>query len=77
MKCVICRSGNIEMQDVSEEIQRGNDIVLVPVRIPVCQSCGERYYDQKTMRYLEELKKELSKETLSLKGVGKVLTPAK
>ena len=36
MKCVICRSGNIEMQNVSEEIQWGNDIVLVPVRIPVC-----------------------------------------
>jgi YgiT-type zinc finger domain-containing protein len=43
------------MSVVQERIPVGNDIVLVPVEVLVCQSCGERFYDRATMHRLEEL----------------------
>ena len=55
MKCVICHSDNIQKKKVNEEYVIGNDIVYVPVEIMVCESCGERYYDRKTKRYLEQV----------------------
>lgn len=55
MKCVICKGTNIEKKLVNEEVRVGTDVVLVPVEVMVCKSCGERYYDRRTMRYLEEI----------------------
>ena len=53
MLCVICHSPDIERKQINEEIHRDWDIIYVPITIPVCQNCGERYYDRKTMQYLE------------------------
>ena len=36
MKCVICRSDNIRTQQVYEEFYRGDDIVRLPLEVPVC-----------------------------------------
>lgn len=53
MRCIVCNGQYIEIADQKEEVTVGSDIVYVPVRVPVCRSCGERYYDRQTMRYLE------------------------
>jgi len=74
MKCVICHSEDIEVKKVKEEIKIGNDIIYVPVEIPVCNSCGERYYDRKTLQNLEEIEFRLKNKEITVKEVGKVLT---
>ena len=73
MKCVICKSTNIIKKSVEEEIKIGHDIVLLVLDTVVCQSCGERYYDRKTMQKLEDVKVRLSKEDVELENVGRVL----
>jgi YgiT-type zinc finger domain-containing protein len=73
MKCIICHGEDIRITDVKEEIKLETNIVYVPIRIPVCRNCGERYYDRQTIRFLEEVDKKLRKEKVSLQEVGKVL----
>ncbi len=73
MKCVICKSSDIQMQTVEEEIKLEKDIVLVPMEVLVCSNCGERYYDIKTMRKLEEIRSKLRGQDLEVETVGKVL----
>jgi len=73
MKCVICKGEDIKEKEVEEEIRIGNDIVLVLVKIMVCSSCGERYYDRRTMKMLEEIEAKIEKEHVGLETVGKVL----
>jgi hypothetical protein len=73
MKCVICHSSDIQMKVVDEEIKSGKDIVLIPMRILVCLNCGERYYDRKTMKKIEEIRSRLRRQDLEVEEVGKVL----
>ena len=51
----------------------GNDIVLVPIEVLVCQSCGERFYERATLRRLEDLEDDLAARKRPLREVGKVL----
>jgi YgiT-type zinc finger domain-containing protein len=73
MKCVVCKSPDIERKRVDEEIKFKKDIILVPVEVLVCNNCGERYYDSKTMRELENMKVRINKEDLAYERVGEVL----
>ncbi len=73
MKCVVCNSSNIETKSVEEEIRSDKDILLIPLEVLVCLSCGERYYDRKTMKKIEEMRSKLKKHDLKLEEVGKVL----
>lgn len=73
MKCVVCNSSNIEMKSVEEEIRSDKDILLVPLEVFVCLSCGERYYDRKAMKKIEEMRSRLKKHDLKVEEVGKVL----
>ena len=73
MKCVICKSTNIKEKQVQEEIKKGSDIVLLPIVVLVCLDCGERYYDRKTMRKIEETKQRLKNQNLMVKEIGRVL----
>jgi hypothetical protein len=59
--------------DVKEEFAIGNDIVYIPVKVPVCKTCGERYYDRRTMQFLEGVEVNLPNTKAQLKEVGKVL----
>jgi len=76
MRCVICEGREIEEKEVEEEIKIGNDIVLVPVKVKVCMSCGERYYNIETMRMLEEVEDKIEKKQLRFELIGKVLKVA-
>lgn len=73
MKCVVCNSSNIEVKSVEEEIRSDKDILLIPLEVLVCLSCGERYYDRKTMKKIEEMRSKLKKHDLRVEEVGKVL----
>ena len=73
MKCIICHSENISLSAVNEEIYINNDLVRVPVKILVCQNCGERYYDRKTMKYLEKVENDLQNQKDKLREIGKIL----
>jgi YgiT-type zinc finger domain-containing protein len=73
MKCVICHNEDIETKEVREELRAGDDVVYVPLRTLVCQTCGERYYDRRTMQYLQKLEKKLKQGKVRLQEIGKVL----
>lgn len=73
MKCVICNSSDVQLKTVEEEIKSGGDIFLFPMKILVCSSCGERYYDRKTMKELEEMRARIKDKSLKVQEVGRVL----
>jgi len=73
MKCVICHGEDISLKQVKEELTSGTDIIHVSVTVPVCRTCGERYYDLRTMRYLEETARKLRDNELELRTVGLVM----
>jgi len=73
MKCVICKSSDIQRKMIEEEIKSGMDIVLVSVDVLVCMNCGERYYDRNTMRRIEDVRSRLKQKDLEVEEVGKVL----
>ena len=72
MKCVVCKSSDIQMKTVEEEIEIGSDIILIPIDVLVCLNCGERYYDRKTLKKIEELKSKATSRDLEIEEVGKV-----
>ena len=76
MKCIVCHGDQIEPQEVTEEFSTGSDIVCFRVTVPVCKTCGERYYDRKTIRLLEEMEERVQKGHAPLREVGKVLACA-
>jgi YgiT-type zinc finger domain-containing protein len=61
------------MRKIEEEIKSERDIVLIPMEVLVCLSCGERYYDRKVMRKIEELRLKLNHDNLEVEEAGKVL----
>lgn len=74
MKCIICQGEDIQLTTVNEELKIGNDIVYVSIKIPVCHTCGEKYYDRRTMKFLDELNQKFRLETpKNLPEVGKIL----
>jgi hypothetical protein len=52
---------------------RSTRLILVPMNILVCSTCGERYYDRKSMRKIEEIRKKLKNKKLDVEEVGKVM----
>lgn len=73
MKCIICHSTDISLRRVNEQLSRGEDLILVPVEVLVCNNCGERYYDRRTMQRLEEIEDAVDAGHVSLERVGEVL----
>ncbi len=73
MKCVICKGDDIRSAEVKEELTSGTDIVYITITIPVCRTCGERYYDLRTMRNLEEAAQKLRDNQLNVRPIGRVL----
>lgn len=75
MKCIICKSEDIELKKVDEEIKFDNDIILVNTEVLVCNNCGERYYDRKTIQQLESIKGKIEKKEIPVENIGKVIRP--
>jgi hypothetical protein len=70
---MICHGDDIPVTSVREALPLGSDVVYVPIQIPVCRTCGERYYDRRTMRFLEEVAQKLQTGQAQLQEVGKIL----
>ena len=73
MKCIICHSTDITVRRVNEQLSRGEDMILVPVEVLVCNNCGERYYDRRTIKKLEGIEDAVNAGQVSLERVGEVL----
>ncbi len=73
MKCVICNSEDIRKKQVDEEVRKDNDVILVPIETLVCHACGERYYDRRTMKYLEEITEKIKSDKAEMIEIGQVL----
>jgi len=73
MKCVICKGDDIRLKEVKEELFNGGDVVFITIEVPVCQTCGERYYDRRTMLKLEEAAQRLRDRELETREIGRVL----
>lgn len=73
MKCLICHGEDIQLAEVKEALRVENNIVHVPIHIPVCRTCGERYYDRRTIRFLEDVEQQLKEGNAKLQETGKVL----
>jgi len=73
MKCILYHGVDIQVTEVKEEPKVKNNIVYVAIQIPVRRACGERYYDRRTVRFLEEAEQKLREGKANLQGVGKVL----
>ena len=74
MRCIVCHGEDMPVTEVKEELRCKNDIVYVSIRIPVCRACGERYYDRRTIRFLEDVEQKLREGKATLQEMGKVLT---
>jgi YgiT-type zinc finger domain-containing protein len=56
MKCVICKTGNLQPQSVSVMVDRQGALLVVQgVPALVCDNCGERYFDDPVSERLLEL----------------------
>ncbi len=73
MKCVVCRSPDIELKVVDEEIWIDDDVVLIPLEVLMCANCGERYYSRQAMHELVEAEENLRQQRLRLETAGRVL----
>ncbi len=73
MQCIICHGEDIFTETVQEEIRLGEDIARVSVTAMVCRSCGERYFDRQTVRYLEDVERKLKAGEIQVRQTGKVL----
>ena len=73
MKCIVCKSTDIELKTVDEQIRKGRDIILVPMSLLVCSNCGERYYDRKSMRKIEDIRNKVQNQELDVEEIGKVM----
>ena len=73
MRYLICHGDDIQTEKVREEIKVDKNIVYISIQTPVCHTCGERYYDRRTVRYLEEMEHKIPLSQIRLQEVGKVL----
>jgi len=72
MKCVICKTGDVAPASVQTEIKIGCDRLLVTVEAEACRQCGEPYYSTGALKYLEQVKQDFSRKSITPASVGKV-----
>lgn len=72
MKCVICKRSEVKPGKVEAEIKVGKDHLLVPVEAEVCAECGETYYSQEALRYLERVRDDFVRKAIAPPSVGQV-----
>jgi len=72
MRCVICKTGEVQLATVQAEVKVGCDRLLVPVEAEVCLECGEPYYSPGALRYLERVREDFARKVITPASVGKV-----
>lgn len=71
MRCALC-GGVVRLQTVQEELVIGSDRYLVTVRAEVCQSCGERYFSERTAERLIRLRAAIQQGRIKGEVIGRV-----
>ena len=72
MKCVICKTGEVQPAKVQAELKIGCDRLLVPIEAEICPECGEPYYSPEALRHLERVREDFAKKAIAPTSVGKV-----
>ena len=72
MRCVICKTGEVQLATVQAEVKVGCDRLLVPVGAEVCRECGEPYYSTEALRYLDRVREDFARKVIAPPSVGKV-----
>ena len=72
MKCVICKSGEVQPATVQAEIKVGCDRLLVPVKAEACLECGEAYYSPEALRHLQRIREAFRQKAIAPASVGTV-----
>ena len=72
MRCVICKTGEVQLATVQAEVKVGCDRLLVPVEAEVCLECGEPYYSTEALRYLDRVREDFARKVITPASVGKV-----
>ncbi len=72
MKCVICKTGEVEPGRVEAEIKVGRDRLVVTVDAEACGECGEQYYSAAVLRELAHIERAFAAKAISPASVGTV-----
>ena len=68
--CPVCGGELVEKQ-VEKLLRGGVHTAVLHVRAEVCLRCGERLYDQDTVRRFEDVRKRLERqETMTFRPMG-------
>jgi len=60
-KCPVC-GGELAEKQVEKLLRGGAHTAVIKVRAEVCLHCGERLYDQDTVRRFEEIRAKLQRQ---------------
>jgi YgiT-type zinc finger domain-containing protein len=63
-KCPIC-GGEVVEKDVEKLLRGGGNTAAVRVSAEVCLKCGERLYDQETVRCFERIRERLQRNDVA------------
>ena len=75
-KCFRCSSTDLHDKEVEELIRHGRCVVAIRTTATVCDSCGERYFDRKTMQLFDETRQKVVRGDLEgLRVTGELLEP--
>ena len=72
MKCVICKTGEVQPGKTQVEVKASCDRLLVRVEADVCPECGEAYYTAETLRSQERMRSDFEQKAITPPSVGKV-----
>jgi YgiT-type zinc finger domain-containing protein len=69
-KCPLC-GGEVSEKEVEKLLRGGGHTAVINVRVEVCLHCGERLYDQETVRRFEEIRDKLRRrQTAEFRPIG-------
>ena len=72
LKCVICKTGEVQSATVKAELKVGCDRLLVSVEAEACRQCGEPYYAAEVLRSLERVREDFARRVITPNSVGTV-----
>lgn len=72
MKCVICRTGEVQPATVETELKVGPDRLIVRLLAERCKQCSEAYYSPEALQKLERVREDFARKAISAQPVGQV-----
>ena len=72
MRCVICKTGEVQPATVEAEIKVERDRLLVRVEAELCMECGEAYYPVEVLRHLERVREDFVRKAIDPASIGHV-----